>query len=79
MGTEFISEKSKAVAVILSIIIPGLGLLYADAGKNMGKFLLAFCCSPLLIPYVLGIFWSAAAVDEANLAAVQKARALRGN
>lgn len=78
MGTEFISEKSKAVAVILSIFIPGLGLLYADAGKNIGKFLIAFCCWAFLIPYLLGIFWSAAAVDEANLAAVQRARALKG-
>lgn len=80
MGTEFVSEKSKAVAVILSIFIPGLGLLYADAGKNFGKFLFAFCCWWLLfIPWLIGIFWSAAAVDEANLAAVQKRRAMRGN
>jgi len=78
MSTEFIPEKSKALALILSLIIPGLGLLYADAGKNFGKFLFAFLCSWLIIPWLLGIFWSAAAVDEANLAAVQKRRALRG-
>ncbi len=79
MGTEFVSEKSKAVAVILSLFIPGLGLLYADSGKNFGKFLFACCCSWLILPYLIGIFWSAAAVDEANLAAVQKTRAMRGN
>ena len=79
MGTEFVSEKSKAVAIILSIIIPGVGLLYADAGKNFGKFIFACCCSFLIIPWLIGIFWSAAAVDEANLAAIQKRRAMRGN
>lgn len=78
MGTEFVSEKSKIVGVILSIFIPGLGLLYADSGKNIGKFLFAFLCFWLIIPYLLGIFWSAAAVDEANLAQIQKKRAMRG-
>ena len=78
MTTEFVTEKSKAVAVILSIFLPGVGLLYADAGKNVGKFLFACLCSWLIIPYLIGIFWSAAAVDEANLAAVQRRRAMRG-
>ena len=78
MGTEFISEKSKGLAIILSILIPGLGLLYADAGKNFGKFLFACCCSWLILPYLIGIFWSAAAVDQANLDAVQKRRAMKG-
>ena len=78
MGTEFVSEKSKIVAVLLSFFLPGVGLLYADAGKNFGKFLFACLCSFLIIPWLLGIFWSAAAIDEANLAEVQKRRAMRG-
>lgn len=78
MGTEFVSEKSKLVAVILSFLIPGLGLLYADSGKNFGKFLFACLCSPFILPWLIGIFWSAAAVDEANLAAIQRRRAMHG-
>lgn len=63
-------QKDKTLAIILSFIIPGLGLLYVDAGKNIGKFLFSFCCSCLIIPWLLGMIWSASAVDEYNMATV---------
>jgi len=62
-------QKNKALAVILSFIIPGLGLLYADGSNSIGKFLFSCLCSWLLIPWILGMVWSASAVDRVNAGA----------
>lgn len=55
--------KKTWVAVLLSIIIPGLGLLYIDANKYLKKFLVSFLLSWLIVPYILGIYWSATAPE----------------
>lgn len=59
-------NKSKPLAIILSIIIPGLGLLYADAGNNIGKFLFSFILGILIIPWLLGIYWTNNVVNQVN-------------
>ncbi|GAA3237454.1 hypothetical protein GCM10020216_060710 [Nonomuraea helvata] len=49
-------KKSIAVAVFLSVLIPGLGNLYVkDTGAGIG-LLVAFLVSLLLIWVVIGIF-----------------------
>jgi TM2 domain-containing membrane protein YozV len=55
--------KKKWIAVLLSIIIPGLGLLYIDANKYIVKFLVCFFLSWLFVPWLLGIYWSATAPE----------------
>ncbi len=46
-------RKSRTVAVILSVFIPGTGQMYAG---EFGKGLLIFCTSWLIIPYFYGIY-----------------------
>ena len=60
------AQKSKPIALILSFFIPGLGLLYVDAGKNVVKFLVAFLLFWLIIPWILGLYWTNQEVNRVN-------------
>lgn len=59
-------QKSKPLALILSFFISGIGLLYVDAGKNIGKFLISFLLAWLIIPWILGLYWTNKEVNRVN-------------
>ncbi|MFX1252130.1 MAG: zinc ribbon domain-containing protein [Promethearchaeota archaeon] len=61
-------EKDAGAAVLLSLIIPGSGMLYVDSSKYFLRFLLVFCFFWLIIPYILGLVWSIDAVERYNRA-----------
>ena len=46
-------RKSRTVAIILSVFIPGTGQMYAG---EFGKGVLIFCTSWLVIPWLYGIY-----------------------
>ncbi len=54
---------NKVIAILLSIIIPGTGLLYLGGSKYMVKFLVSFLLSWLFVPYILGIYWTITAPE----------------
>ncbi len=47
-------EKEVWIAVLASVIVPGLGQLYTN--QSFGKAALIFCTSWLIIPYFYGIY-----------------------
>jgi len=57
------AEKNKLVAIILSFFISGLGLLYIDSSKYLKKFLFCFLLCWLVIPWILGLYWTATAPE----------------
>lgn len=60
-------KKSKLGPFLVSFLCcPGAGLLMVDSGKYMGKFIISFLTSWLLIGWILGIVWTLGAVDEKN-------------
>ncbi|PIN98921.1 MAG: hypothetical protein COT90_01925 [Candidatus Diapherotrites archaeon CG10_big_fil_rev_8_21_14_0_10_31_34] len=59
-GAETSEKKSRTVAVILSVVIPGTGQMYAG---EFGKGLLILCTFWLVIPYFYGIYDAATRKD----------------
>ncbi|MFH0714436.1 MAG: NINE protein [Candidatus Diapherotrites archaeon] len=59
-GAESTEKKSRTVAVILSIFIPGTGQMYAG---QFGLGLLILCTSWLVIPWLYGIYNAATRKD----------------
>lgn len=67
MGQYLSLKVSKTNAIIVSFCcIPGGGLLFVDTNKYMGKFIISFLLSWIFIGWILGIVWTAEAVDEKN-------------
>lgn len=59
-GAEVTEKKSRVVALLLSIFIPGTGQMYAG---EFGKGLLILCTCWLIIPYFYGIYDAATRKD----------------
>lgn len=57
---------NKIVALILSIVISGAGLLYLGGSKYTKKFLISFILGFVFIGWVLGLYWTITAEEFQN-------------